>query len=253
MMFRTLAGILVPFFGTTLGAGCVYLMRNRISERKRRALTGFAAGVMAASSVWSLILPAVEQCAAMGRLCFLPPLVGFWAGIGFMLPLDKATERYTPPQYEAGNTDINKMIWAVTLHNIPEGLAVGVVFAETAASSGAGMAAAFAFAIGIAIQNFPEGAIISMPLRSLGMKRFRAFLFGALSGAVEPLAAAAAFAALKLSVALMPYLLSFAAGAMVWVAVGELIPDSAAGENKNVGAAAFCLGASLMMIADVAC
>ena len=251
-MMQTLAGILLPFFGTSAGAGCVFFIKKETSARKRSALTGFAAGIMAASSVWSLILPSIEQSAALGRLCFLPAVFGFFAGVGFMQPLDRIADRFSSPQNAADRAQIRKMIWAVVLHNLPEGTAVGVVFAEAYAGRKENLTAAFAFALGIAIQNFPEGAIVSAPLRTLGNSRGKSFLLGALSGAVEPLAAASAFAAFRVSRALMPYLLSFAAGAMVWVAVSELIPESASNGNKNTGAIAFCIGAAVMMIADVA-
>ena len=250
-MSKTVIGILIPFIGTAAGAACVFFMKKQVGAPARSALTAFAAGVMAASSVWSLILPAIEQSAEMGRLRFIPAVAGFWLGAAFMQPLERLAARLSP----TGQTtaDQYKTMLAVVLHNIPEGMAVGVVYAGLAAGDiGVSAASAFAFALGIAIQNFPEGAIISMPLCAQGTRKGKSFFLGALSGAVEPVAAAAVFAAFRLSVALMPYVLSFAAGAMIWVAAGELIPEASAQGGKRRTAAFFSLGATLMMIADVA-
>lgn len=252
-----LIGIMIPFLGTSLGAGCVFFMRKSLSNLIQRALMGFAAGVMIAASIWSLILPALAQSEGLGRFAFLPPAAGFWAGILFLLFLDNVI----PHLHPAGNvaegvcTDLKKttmLVLAVTLHNIPEGMAVGVVYAGLAAGAGISKAAALALAIGIAIQNFPEGAIISMPLRAEGVSRKRAFIYGMLSGIVEPLGAALTVAAASIISPAMPYLLSFAAGAMLYVVVEELIPEMSQGKHSDIGTILFAAGFSVMMALDVA-
>ena len=251
---------MIPFLGTTLGAACVLLMRNNFSVRVERILTGFAAGVMVAASVWSLLIPAIEQSEeTMGRLGFIPAAVGFLLGIGFLLLLDVLIPHLhrDAEKAEGLNTgllsDKTLMLLAVTLHNIPEGMAVGVVYAGFIyGSSDITAAAATALALGIAIQNFPEGAIISMPLHAGGMSRSRAFLFGTLSGAVEPIGALLTIAAAGLIIPAMPYLLSFAAGAMIYVVVEELIPEMSSGEHSNIGTISFSAGFVIMMILDVA-
>ena len=251
-------GILIPFLGTTLGAGCVFFLKGGLREEVQRALTGFAAGVMVAASVWSLLIPAMEQSAAWGRLSFFPAAVGFWAGIGFLLLLDHAVPHLhqQSQQAEGPKSQLRRttmMVLAVTLHNIPEGMAVGVVYAGYL-SGGASITAAGALALslGIAIQNFPEGAIISMPLRAEGMGKGRAFGGGVLSGVVEPIGAVVTILAAGLIVPALPYLLSFAAGAMLYVVVEELIPEMSQGRHSDVGTVFFALGFSLMMILDVA-
>ncbi len=251
-------GILIPFLGTTLGAGCVFFLKGGLREEVQRALTGFAAGVMVAASVWSLLIPAMEQSAAWGRLSFFPAAVGFWAGIGFLLLLDHAVPHLhqQSQQAEGPKSQLRRttmMVLAVTLHNIPEGMAVGVVYAGYL-SGGASITAAGALALslGIAIQNFPEGAIISMPLRAEGMGKGRAFVGGVLSGVVEPIGAVVTILAAGLIVPALPYLLSFAAGAMLYVVVEELIPEMSQGRHSDVGTVFFALGFSLMMILDVA-
>ena len=253
-----LEGILIPFVGTTLGAACVFFMKKELSRTVQRALTGFAGGVMVAASIWSLLIPAMEESASMGRLSFLPAVVGFWVGILFLLLLDhviphlhRNANQAEGPKSRAARTTM--MVLAVTLHNIPEGMAVGVVYAglrSGAAEITAG--GALALALGIAIQNFPEGAIISMPLHAEGKTRWKAFRDGALSGAVEPVGALLTVLFAGLLVPVMPYLLSFAAGAMIYVVVEELIPEMSAGEHSNVGVVLFALGFTVMMALDVA-
>lgn len=258
-MWLTVAeGILIPFFGTALGAACVFFMRRQLSRTVQRALTGFAGGVMTAASVWSLLIPALEQSARLGKLSFLPAAIGFWLGVLFLLLLDRViphlhmnAEKAEGPASRAAKTTM--MILAVTLHNIPEGMAVGVVFAGMlAGSTEISLGGAMALSLGIAIQNFPEGAIISMPLHAEGKSRSRAFADGALSGAVEPVGALLTVLFAHLIVPAMPYLLSFAAGAMLYVVVEELIPEMSAGEHSDVGVLFFSLGFTVMMILDVA-
>ena len=254
----TFYGILIPFLGTTLGAACVFFLRKALGDRLQRALTGFAAGVMVAASVWSLLIPAIDQSATLGRLSFLPAAVGFWIGVAFLLLLDRVIPHLhrNAGQAEGPRTQLQRttmMILAVTLHNIPEGMAVGVVYAGyltgTAQISAAG---ALALSLGIAIQNFPEGAIISMPLCTKGMSKRKAFIYGVLSGAVEPVASLFTVWAASLVVPVLPYFLSFAAGAMIYVVVEELVPKMSVGETTNIGIFMFAAGFSLMMILDVA-
>ena len=258
-MWLTVAeGILIPFFGTTLGAACVFFMRRQLSRTVQRALTGFAGGVMTAASVWSLLIPALEQSARLGKLSFLPAAIGFWLGVLFLLLLDRViphlhmnAEKAEGPASRAAKTTM--MILAVTLHNIPAGLAAGVVFAGMLAGSAEiSLGGAMALSLGIAIQNFPEGAIISMPLHAEGKSRSRAFADGALSGAVEPVGALLTVLFAHLIVPAMPYLLSFAAGAMLYVVVEELIPEMSAGQHSNIGVVSFAAGFSVMMALDVA-
>ncbi len=251
-------GVLIPFLGTSLGAGCVFFMKKSLSETVQRALTGFAAGVMVAASVWSLLIPAIERSAGMGKLAFLPAVLGFWVGVLFLLALDHIIPHLhaNSGQPEGPKSQLRRttmMVLAVTLHNIPEGMAVGVVYAGYLAGDGQITAAgALALSLGIAIQNFPEGAIISMPLRAEGMKKSRAFAGGVLSGAVEPIGAVLTILAAGLIVPALPYLLSFAAGAMLYVVVEELIPEMSQGRHSNIGTVFFALGFSVMMLLDVA-
>lgn len=253
---KTVIGILLPFAGTSLGAAMVFVLKNEISESIQRILTGFAAGVMVAASFWSLLQPAIDSSENLGRLAFLPAAIGFIIGIGFLLLLDEVTPHMHFNNQEEGPSSglkrTTKLILAVTLHNIPEGMAVGVVYAGFL-SGGVGIssAGALALAIGIAIQNFPEGAIVSMPLRAEGMEKGRTFLFGVLSGIVEPAAAVVTIFAAGILVPVMPYLLAFAAGAMIYVVVEELIPEMSEGIHSNKGTIAFSLGFVLMMILDV--
>ena len=254
----TAIGIAIPFIGTALGSACVFFMKRELSRKVQRALTGFAGGVMVAASIWSLLIPAMEQCADMGKWSFVPSVAGFWLGILFLLLLDRViphlhvnANQAEGPHSRAKRTTM--MVLAVTLHNIPEGMAVGVVFAGLLSGSAEITAGgALALSLGIAIQNFPEGAIISMPLHAEGKTKGRAFADGVLSGAVEPVGAILTVLFAGLFVPAMPYLLSFAAGAMIYVVVEELIPEMSAGEHSNVGVVMFALGFTLMMALDVA-
>ena len=251
-------GILIPFLGTSLGAGCVFFLKKSLSDGIQRALTGFAAGVMVAASVWSLLIPAMEQAADLGRLAFFPAAAGFWLGILFLLLLDHLIPHLhqNSLQAEGPKSQLQRttmMVLAVTLHNIPEGMAVGVVYAGYLAGTAQITAAgALALSLGIAIQNFPEGAIISMPLRAEGIKKGRAFWGGVLSGIVEPIGAVLTILAAGIVVPALPYLLSFAAGAMLYVVVEELIPEMSQGQHSNVGTVFFAVGFSVMMVLDVA-
>ena len=251
-------GILIPFLGTALGAGCVFFMKKSLGDKVQRALIGFASGVMVAASVWSLIIPAIDQSKVLGTLSFLPAAIGFWAGILFLLLLDHIIPHLhqNGTQAEGPKSRLQKttmMIHAVTLHNIPEGMAVGVVYAGyLSGNAEISAAGALALSLGIAIQNFPEGAIISMPLRAEGMKKSKAFFGGVLSGIVEPIGAVLTILAAQLVVPALPYLLSFAAGAMLYVVVEELIPEMSQGKHSNIGTVFFAVGFSVMMILDVA-
>lgn len=250
--------ILIPFAGTLLGASCVYFMRKGIARRTERALSGFAAGVMVAASVWSLLIPSMDHASDMGVWSFVPAVAGFWAGILFLLLLDHVI----PHLHNHGTEDegpknrlkrTTKLMLAVTLHNIPEGMAVGVTCAGwLSGNTSITMTGALALAVGIAIQNFPEGAIVSMPLRAAGVSRNRSFLYGMLSGIVEPAAALLTILLASAILPFMPYLLSFAAGAMIYVVIEELIPEMASGSHSNVGTVMFAAGFSLMMALDVA-
>lgn len=251
-------GILIPFLGTALGSACVFFMRKNLPERIQRALTGFAAGVMVAASVWSLLIPAIEQAAPMGKWSFVPAVVGFWVGVLFLLLLDRVIPHLhqNSGQTEGPSSRLQRttmMVLAVTLHNIPEGMAVGVVYAGCLSGNAQiTSAGALALSIGIAIQNFPEGAIISMPLRAEGTGKARAFFGGVLSGIVEPIGAALTILAAQYIVPALPYSLSFAAGAMLYVVVEELIPEMSAGKHSNIGTVFFSFGFSVMMVLDVA-
>ena len=257
-MKTVILGLLIPFIGTAAGAACVFFLRKDLKMSVQRALTGFAAGVMVAASVWSLIVPAIEQSADKERLAFLPAFIGFWLGVLFLLLLDHIIPHLhrSIDQAEGPKSRLNRtamMVLAVTLHNIPEGMAVGVVYAGLlSGSSNITAGGALALALGIAIQNFPEGAIISMPLYAEGKSKPKSFLLGVLSGAVEPVFGALTVLIAGLVVPAMPYLLSFAAGAMLYVVVEELIPEMSAGKHSNVGVIAFALGFSVMMALDVA-
>ena len=257
MNLQTVEGILIPFLGTSLGAAMVFFLKKQISGVVQKALTGFAAGVMVAASFWSLLQPALESSSAMGSLAFLPASIGFLIGVGFLLLLDVLTPHmHMNKQNEgpkSGFKRTTKLILAVTLHNIPEGMAVGVVYAGLlAGSSGITAAGALTLALGIAIQNFPEGAIVSMPLLAEGMQKKKTFWMGVLSGAVEPVAAMITILAAGLVTPVMPYFLAFAAGAMMYVVVEELIPEMSEGKHSNTGTIMFSLGFVVMMILDVA-
>ena len=251
-------GITIPFLGTSAGAACVFFMKKNMSEQLSRILTGFAAGVMVAASVWSLLIPAMEQSGGRGRLAFIPAVTGFWGGILFLLLLDHViphlhqhSNRVEGPKSRLQRTTM--MVLAVTLHNIPEGMAVGVVYAGyLAGNRNISAMAALALSLGIAIQNFPEGAIISMPLRAEGMKKGKAFWEGVLSGIVEPIGAVLTILAAGVAIPALPYLLSFAAGAMLYVVVEELIPEMSQGKHSNIGTVFFAVGFSVMMMLDVA-
>lgn len=256
MTIEIILGTLIPFFGTSLGAAMVFVLKKNISDNLQKILTGFAAGVMVAASFWSLLQPALESSEAMGIWSFVPAAVGFLIGVGFLLLLDEITPHmHFNNQEEGPKTGLRrttKLILAVTLHNIPEGMAVGVVYAGFLAGNvGISAAGALALALGIAIQNFPEGAIVSMPLRAEGMNKGKTFLFGVISGVVEPIAAFVTILAAGAVVPVMPYLLSFAAGAMMYVVVEELIPEMSEGKHSNWGTIAFSIGFVLMMVLDV--
>ena len=251
-------GIMIPFLGTTLGAACVFFMKKSLGDLVQRSLAGFATGVMVAASIWSLLIPAIEQSEDMGKLSFLPAFIGFWSGVLFLLLLDRliphlhvGSEQAEGPKSKLGRTTM--MVLAVTLHNIPEGMAVGVVYAGfLSGNTQITAASALALSLGIAIQNFPEGAIISMPLRAEGECKGRAFLGGVLSGVVEPIGAVLTIVAAQFIIPALPYLLSFAAGAMLYVVVEELIPEMSQGRHSNLGTVFFAVGFSVMMVLDVA-
>ena len=251
-------GLLIPFVGTSLGSACVFFLKKGLGDRVQRGLTGFASGVRVAASIWSLLIPAMDQSSGAGSLAFLSAVIGFWAGILFLLGLDHLIPHLHQKSHhaEGPHTRLRRstmMVLAVTLHNIPEGMAVGVVYAGYLAGDGQiTMMGALALSLGIAIQNFPEGAIISMPLRAEGMSKPRAFAGGVLSGAVEPLGALLTILAAGLVVPALPYLLSFAAGAMIYVVVEELIPEMSQGKHSDIGALSFAVGFTLMMALDVA-
>ena len=255
---EAILGILIPFLGTTFGAACVFFMKKSLGDLMQRSLAGFAAGVMVAASIWSLLIPAIEQSENMGKLSFLPAFIGFWGGILFLLALDHliphlhvGSNQAEGPKTRLGRTTM--MVLAVTLHNIPEGMAVGVMYAGfLAGNMQITAASAFALSLGIAIQNFPEGAIISMPLRAEGESKGKAFLSGVLSGTVEPIGAVLTIIAAQFIIPALPYLLSFAAGAMLYVVVEELIPEMSQGKHSNLGTVFFAVGFSVMMTLDVA-
>lgn len=257
-MSTIITGLLIPFIGTAAGAGCVFFLRNELKAGIQKALTGFAAGVMVAASIWSLIVPAIDQSSDMGSLAFLPAFIGFWIGILFLLLLDHVIPHLHVNEDKAEGPHSNltrtaMLVLAVTLHNIPEGMAVGVVYAGLVSGSSTITAGgALALALGIAIQNFPEGAIISMPLYAEGRSKPKSFILGVLSGVVEPVFGGLTVILAALVVPAMPYLLSFAAGAMMYVVVEELVPEMSEGEHSHLGVIAFAIGFSLMMALDVA-
>ncbi len=265
MSMRVFFGVMIPFIGTTAGAACVFFMMGQMRQNVQKTLLGFASGVMMAASVWSLLIPSINMAEGLGVLAFIPAAVGFFVGIGAMLLLD----RIVPEIYLKEDEDRRKgddgdrisptisktamLILAVTVHNIPEGMAVGVIFAGMlSGTAGIVMADAFALAIGIAIQNFPEGAIISLPLRAEGMKRRKAFLYGTASGVVEPIGAFITILLSAYITPVLPYLLAFAAGAMVYVVVEELIPEASREPHSHIGTMGFAMGFLVMMVLDVA-
>ena len=258
MTIEVLRGICIPFLGTMLGAACVFFQKNNMHPLVQKVLTGFAAGVMVAASIWSLLIPAMDQVESMGKFAFVPAVIGFWLGVLFLLALDFVIPHMHlgSSEAEGPKTNLKKttmMVLAVTLHNIPQGMAIGVVYAGLLLwEQEISLAAATALSIGIAIQNFPEGAIISMPLQAEGMKEPKAFVLGALSGIVEPIGAVLTVLAAGLVVPVLPYLLSFAAGAMIYVVVEELIPEMSQGKHTNIGTIAFTAGFTLMVMLVVA-
>ena len=251
-------GLLIPFLGTTLGSAMVFLMKNKMNTKVQKLLLGFASGVMIAASIWSLITPSIEMAEEQGIVSWIPDAIGFLFGIIFLLVLDSIIPHLhlnskKPEGIKAKLKNTTMMVLAVTLHNIPEGMAVGVVFAGVLAQNTTiTLAGAFALSIGIAIQNFPEGAIISMPLKNEGMSKPKAFFYGTLSGIVEPIGAIITILLTGIVTPILPYLLSFAAGAMIYVVVEELIPESQVGEHSNIGTIGVAIGFVIMMILDVA-
>lgn len=258
MTFQIISAVFLPFLGTVLGSACVFFLSGEMNRKLQRALMGFAAGVMVAASIWSLIIPAMDQSAHLGKLSFVPALIGVWAGFGFLLLLDRVIPHLhlnsaCPEGMQCGLGKSTMMVLAVALHNLPEGMAVGVVAAGwLTGKEGISAAAALSLSLGIALQNLPEGAIISMPLKSGGMKRGRAFGYGAASGIIEPIGAIGTILLAGFVAPVLPYLLAFAAGAMLYVVVEELIPEMSEGEHSNIGTIFFAAGFTLMMVLDVA-
>ncbi len=251
-------GVLIPLIGTTLGSACVFFLKGEIGNKLQKVLLGFAAGVMVAASVWSLLIPAMDMSADMGKLSFLPALVGFLLGMGFLLLMDSVIPHMHvgSDEPEGKKSKLQKttmLLLAVAIHNFPEGAACGAIFAGVlTGETDVTMAGAIALSIGIAIQNIPEGAIISMPLRGHGVSKGKSFLYGVLSGVVEPIGAILAIMLASLVTPILPYMLSFAAGAMIYVVVEELIPETSEGAHSNLGTIAFAIGFSIMMVLDVA-
>ena len=257
MNTQVLQGLLVPFLGTTLGAALVFFLKRDLPEKVQKGLSGFAAGVMVAASIWSLLIPALEGAADLGAWSFLPATIGFWLGILFLLLLDRLVPHvHLDGEQEGLRASLPRSMMvalAVALHNLPEGMAVGVMYAGFLAENAQITAAsALVLSLGIAIQNFPEGAIISMPLRAEGESKGKAFLGGVLSGVVEPIGAVLTLLAAQLVIPALPYFLSFAAGAMLYVVVEELIPEMSQGKHSNIGTIFFAVGFSVMMTLDVA-
>jgi len=251
-------GVLIPLIGTTLGSACVFFLKGEIGDKLQKVLLGFAAGVMVAASVWSLLIPAMDMSADMGKLSFLPALVGFLLGMGFLLLMDSVIPHMHvgSDEPEGKKSKLQKttmLLLAVAIHNFPEGAACGAIFAGVlTGETDVTMAGAIALSIGIAIQNIPEGAIISMPLRGHGVSKGKSFLYGVMSGVVEPIGAILAIMLASLVTPILPYMLSFAAGAMIYVVVEELIPETSEGAHSNLGTIAFAIGFSIMMVLDVA-
>lgn len=258
MNLSLVVGLMIPFTGTTLGAAMVFFMRNQLNQKLEKLLLGFAAGVMIAASMWSLLIPSIDMAAQQQKIAWMPATVGFLFGMAFLLLLDSIIphlhiESRQEEGIKAKMKKTTMMVFAVTLHNIPEGMAVGVTFAGALlGDTQITMAGAMSLALGIAIQNFPEGAIISMPLKSEGISKRRAFIYGTLSGLVEPAAAVLTICLANMIVPLLPYFLAFAAGAMIYVVVEELIPESQTGEHSNISTIGVAAGFVIMMILDVA-
>ena len=257
-MYKAILGVFIPLIGTTLGAGCVFFLKDRINPLVQKALLGFASGVMIAASVWSLIIPAIDMSEGMGKLSFIPAAVGVAVGFLFLLLMDQIVPHLhldsdEPEGLKSSFKKSTMLVLAVTLHNIPEGMAVGVTFAGALlGNSDISLSGALVLAVGIAIQNFPEGAIISLPLKSEGMSRGKSFTYGFLSGIVEPIAALLTLTITSFVVPILPYLLAFAAGAMMYVVVEELIPEASEGGHSNIGTIGFAVGFIIMMTLDVA-
>ena len=251
-------GLFIPFLGTMLGSAMVFFMKNKINHRIEKLLLGFASGVMIAASIWSLMMPSIEMAEEQGKVAWIPAVIGFLLGVVFLLALDSLIPHLhlkndKPEGVKSKLKKTTMMMLAVTLHNIPEGMAVGVTFAGVMiGNTGITIAGTIALAVGIEIQNFPEGAIISMPLKSQGISKTKAFLYGTLSGIVEPIGAILTILLTSVIVPILPYLLSFAAGAMIYVVVEELIPESQSGEHSNIGTIGVAIGFSIMMVLDVA-
>ena len=258
MQMRAISAVLIPFVGTVLGSAGVFFLKGHMNRTLQRSLTGFAAGVMVAASIWSLIIPAIDQSQHLGKLAFFPAFAGVWLGFLFLLALDYLIPHLhlnsdCPEGTPCGLGKSTMLVLAVALHNLPEGMAVGVVIAGwLGGQENISFAAVLALSLGIALQNLPEGAIISMPLKSNGMSRGRAFACGALSGVVEPIGAVLTILLANLVVPVLPYLLAFSAGAMLYVVVEELIPEMSEGEHSNIGTIFFAVGFTLMMVLDVA-
>jgi len=253
-----LIGLLIPFLGTTLGAAMVFFMRNELNDKLRKLLLGFAAGVMVAASVWSLLIPSIEMGEQMSIAAWLPAVIGFLGGMFFLLILDTIIPHLhinsnEPEGLKSNLKKTTMLVFAITLHNIPEGMAVGVVLAGAMANNAiVSLSGALALAIGIAIQNFPEGAIVSMPLKTEGRSKTNAFWLGTLSGVVEPIAGIITILLTDLVTPILPYLLSFAAGAMIYVVIEELIPESQDGHHSNIATIGFAIGFAMMMVLDAA-
>lgn len=258
MNISLVVGLMIPFIGTTLGSAMVFFMKNQLNKKLEKLLLGFAAGVMVAAAVWSLLIPSIDMAAEQDRVAWMPASVGFLLGMAFLLLLDSIIphlhiDSNEPEGIKAKMKKTTMLVFAVTLHNIPEGMAVGVTFAGALlGDSQITMAGAMTLALGIAIQNFPEGAIISMPLRSEGTTKGKAFFYGMLSGLVEPVGAVLTIVLAGMIVPLLPYFLAFAAGAMIYVVVEELIPESQSGEHSNISTVGVALGFVIMMVLDVA-
>ena len=257
-MENILIGLLIPFLGTVLGSAMVFFMKDKINPKLQKILSGFASGVMIAASIWSLIIPSINMAEEQGDISWLPASIGFLVGVAFLLILDSIIphlhiETKKPEGIKSKLKNATMMVLAVTLHNIPEGMTVGVVYAGLLAqNTNITLAGALALSIGMAIQNFPEGAIISMPLKSEGMSKTKSFLYGTLSGIVEPLGAIITILLTSIVTPILPYLLAFAAGAMIYVVVDELIPETETGEHSNIGTIGVAIGFVIMMILDIA-
>ena len=256
MWSKVIIGILIPLAGTCLGASCVFFMRGEMNPKLKKGLTAFAAGIMVSASFFSLLIPAIEESEYMGRLNFLPAVIGFLIGMLFLLALDIIIPHIHNDKSEegmkSGLKNTTKMFLAVALHNLPEGMTVGVIFAGWLyGNQSITLAGALVMSIGIALQNVPEGAIVSMPLRAEGMEKGKTFLYGVLSGVIEPIGALLTIFAAKIFLPVLPFLLAFAAGAMFYVVVEELIPETAKGEHTNVSTISFAVGFVVMMALDV--